>query len=265
MEFQKESNPDNNNQDSASSLNTPPPPTSITAASLARMIDHTLLKPEATIDDVRRVCQEALKFQFATVCVNSTHIQAVADLLQGSSTKPIAVIDFPLGAASSASKVFETREAIRCGAQEIDMVISIGALKDHNYSYVLDDIRQVVEAAQTGPTPVIVKVILETSNLTLEEKIIGCALSKAAGAHFVKTSTGFSTGGATVEDVTLMRKVVGPKIGVKASGGIRTYEDALKMIAAGANRLGTSAGVAIITQAQGLPASNVKSSSPSSY
>lgn len=209
---------------------------------LAAKIDHTLLKPDATPEDVKKVCEEASKYKFATVCVNSTWIGLAAQLLKGSGVKPIAVVGFPLGAASSASKAFEAREAIRAGAEEIDMVINIGALKGRDYHVVLEDIRQVVAASQPHP----VKVILETSNLNNDEKVIGCALSKAAGAAFVKTSTGFGSSGATAEDVALMRRVVGPEMGVKASGGIRTYEDASKMIAAGATRIGASASVAIV-------------------
>lgn len=211
---------------------------------LAGKIDHTLLKPDATPEEIRRMCDEAKKFHFATVCVNPANIKLTAELLKGSSTKPIAVVGFPLGAVSPATKAFETREAIQNGAREIDTVINIGALKSRDYGLVLEDIHTVVEAAKPYP----VKVILETSNLTQAEKIIGCALSKAAGAAFVKTSTGFASGGATAEDIALMREVVGPDMGVKASGGIRTFEDASKMIAAGANRIGASASVAIVTR-----------------
>ena len=211
---------------------------------LAGKIDHTLLKPDATPEEIRRMCDEAKKFHFATVCVNPANIKLTSELLKGSSTKPIAVVGFPLGAVSPATKAFETREAIQNGAREIDTVINIGALKSRDYGLVLEDIHTVVEAAKPYP----VKVILETSNLTQAEKIIGCALSKAAGAAFVKTSTGFASGGATAEDIALMREVVGPDMGVKASGGIRTYEDASKMIAAGANRIGASASVAIVTR-----------------
>jgi deoxyribose-phosphate aldolase len=211
---------------------------------LAAKIDHTLLKPDATREEIQRVCEEARKHHFATVCVNSTHVGYAAELLKGSVTKAIAVVGFPLGAASTASKAFEARESIRAGAQEIDMVINIGALKGRDYALVLEDIGQVVEASR----PYGVKVILETSNLTDDEKVIGCALSKAAGAAFVKTSTGFGSGGATADDIALMRRVVGPEMGVKASGGIRTYDDATKMIAAGASRIGASASVAIVTQ-----------------
>ncbi len=213
---------------------------------LAAKIDHTLLKPDATREEIQRVCEEARKHNFATVCVNSTYIGLVAEMLKGAQTKPIAVVGFPLGAAATATKAFEAREAVRQGAQEIDMVINIGALKGRDYALVLDDIKKVVEASH----PYGVKVILETSSLNDDEKIIGCALSKAAGAAFVKTSTGFASGGATADDISLMRRVVGPEMGVKASGGIRTYEDATKMIAAGANRIGASASVAIVMHAK---------------
>ncbi|MGZ6311691.1 MAG: deoxyribose-phosphate aldolase [Bdellovibrionota bacterium] len=214
--------------------------------SLASKIDHTLLKPDATREEIQRVCEEARKYHFATVCVNSAYAGMVAELLRGSVTKAIAVVGFPLGAGSTASKAFEAREAIRAGAQEIDMVINVGALKSRDYALVLEDIRQVVDASK----PYGVKVILETSSLNEDQKIIGCALSKAAGAAFVKTSTGFGSGGATTEDIALMRRVVGPEIGVKASGGIRNYEDAAKMIAAGASRIGASASVAIVLKSE---------------
>jgi deoxyribose-phosphate aldolase len=211
-------------------------------AELAAMIDHTLLKPEATKEDLARVCEEARQYRFATVCVNSSNIPLVAKLLRGSKVKPIAVVGFPLGAASTQAKVFEAKEAVAAGAEEIDMVINLGALKSKDYPTVYEDIRQVVE----GCRPHKVKVILETSSLNQDEKIISCALSKAAGAAFVKTSTGFGGGGATVEDIALMRRIVGDDVEVKASGGIRTREDAEKMIAAGANRIGASASVAIV-------------------
>ncbi len=209
---------------------------------LARSIDHTLLKPDATKAEIETLCKEALQYGFATVCINSTWVKLAAELLKGSTTLPIAVVGFPLGASSTQAKVFETQEAVKAGAKEIDMVIQLGALKGHDYALVLDDIRAVVEAA--APLPV--KVILEMSTLTQEQKIIGCALSKAAGAAFVKTSTGFGSGGATVGDIELMRKVVGPKMGIKASGGVRTREDALKMIEAGATRIGASASISIV-------------------
>jgi deoxyribose-phosphate aldolase len=210
---------------------------------LAPYIDHTLLKPSATRDDLVKLCDEARKYGFATVCVNSSNVALCARLLEGCGTRPIAVVGFPLGAGTTAAKVFETREAIRAGAAEIDMVINIGQLKARNYAYVDRDIREVVEAARPRP----VKVILETGALTRDEKVIGCALSKAAGAAFVKTSTGFGPGGATAEDVALMRQVVGDDVGVKASGGVRTTADAQRMVEAGANRLGASASVAIVT------------------
>ena len=214
-----------------------------TSADIAPYIDHTLLKPDATKDEVVKVAEEAKKHGFATVCVNSTNVGTVARVLAGSKVVPIAVVGFPLGAALPSAKAFEAREAIRCGAREIDTVINIGALKARDYALVLKDIAMVVDASKPYP----VKVILETSQLSQEEKIAGCVLSKAAGAAFVKTSTGFGGGGATAEDVALMRKVVGDDVGVKASGGVRSTEDALKMIQAGANRIGASASVAIIS------------------
>jgi deoxyribose-phosphate aldolase len=210
---------------------------------VAPYIDHTLLKPEATSAEVTKLCEEAKKYGFATVCVNSINVGLAARLLHGSNVLPIAVVGFPLGAMLPSAKAFETREAVRCGAREIDTVINIGALKSRDYALVLEDIRAVVQAAKPWP----VKVILETSQLNDEEKVVGCVLSKAAGAAFVKTSTGFAGGGATAEDVALMRRVVGNEMGVKASGGVRSTEDAMKMIAAGANRIGASASVAIVT------------------
>jgi deoxyribose-phosphate aldolase len=214
-----------------------------TSADIAPYIDHTLLKPDATRDEVVKLAEEARKHGFATVCVNSSHVGTAARVLAGSKTVPIAVVGFPLGAALPSAKAFEAREAVRCGAREIDMVVNIGALKAKDYGLVHKDIAMVVDASRPHP----VKVILETSQLTQEEKIAACVLSKAAGAAFVKTSTGFGGGGATAEDVALMRKVVGDDVGVKASGGIRSSDDALKMIQAGANRIGASASVAIIT------------------
>lgn len=210
---------------------------------LASMIDHTLLKPDATQQELEKICKEAAQYHFATVCVNSSNIPLVARLLRGTGVKPIAVVGFPLGAATSQAKVFEAREAIRAGAEEIDMVINIGALKSKDYKTVHEDIKQVVDASK----PHKVKVIIEASNLNNDEKIIACALSKTAGAAFVKTSTGFGSGGATVEDIQLMRRIVGEDMEVKASGGIRTKEDAEAMVKAGANRIGASASVAIVT------------------
>jgi deoxyribose-phosphate aldolase len=209
---------------------------------VAPLIDHTLLKPEATRAELEEVCAEARRFGFATVCVNSANVAFAARALEGSSVRPIAVVGFPLGAATTGAKAFETREAIRHGAKEIDMVINIGALKSRDLRFVLDDIRAVVDAAQKTP----VKVIIETSKLTDPEKIMASTLAAAAGAAFVKTSTGFGGGGATPEDVALMRSTVGEDVGVKASGGIRTIDDAEKAVAAGANRIGASSSVAIV-------------------
>jgi deoxyribose-phosphate aldolase len=211
---------------------------------LAKMIDHTLLKPEATQQEIAQLCFEARKYGFASVCVNPTWVSLCAELLKGSPVKVCTVIGFPLGATSSETKSFETETAIRQGATEIDMVINIGALKARDLDLVARDIRGVVNAAH--PRGAIVKVIIETVLLTDEEKTIASLLSKEAGADFVKTSTGFAGGGATVQDVALMRKAVGPEMGVKASGGVRTFEDAESMIKAGATRIGASAGVKIL-------------------
>lgn len=219
----------------------PPDPENI-----ATYIDHTLLKANATHDELVKLCDEARKYGTATVCVNSTNVDEAAALLQGSHTVPIAVVGFPLGAALPEVKAFEARQAVRNGAREIDTVINVGALKDKDYQLVFDDIQEVVDAV----APVPVKVIIETCLLDHDQKVIACALSKAAGAAFVKTSTGFSTGGATAEDIALMRGIVGPDMGVKASGGVRTLADARKMIDAGASRIGCSASVAIVEAAQ---------------
>jgi deoxyribose-phosphate aldolase len=211
---------------------------------LAKMIDHTLLKPDATQQEIAQLCFEARKHEFASVCVNPTWVELCAQLLKGSPVKVCTVIGFPLGATSSETKAFETETAIRQGATEIDMVINIGALKARDLETVARDIRGVVNAAHAHG--IIVKVIIETALLTDEEKTLASLLSKEAGADFVKTSTGFAGGGATVHDVELMRKTVGPQMGVKASGGVRTFEDADAMIKAGATRIGASAGVKII-------------------
>ncbi len=213
------------------------------AGPLAGFIDHTLLKPEATKEQLLALAEEARRYQFATVCVNSANVKLMTQFLAGSGVPVCAVVGFPLGAMTPRAKAFETREAVRCGAREIDMVLNIGALKSGDHALVMKDIHMVVEAAK----PVGVKVILETSKLDHDEKVIACALSKAAGAAFVKTSTGFGGGGATAEDIALMRSVVGKEMGVKASGGVRSADDAHKMIAAGASRLGASASVAIVT------------------
>ena len=211
---------------------------------LAKMIDHTLLKPDATQQEIAQLCFEARKYGFASVCVNPTWVSLCAELLKGSSAKVCTVIGFPLGATSSETKAFETETAIRQGATEIDMVVNIGALKARDLETVAKDIRGVVNVAHGRN--IIVKVIIETTLLTDEEKTIACLISKEAGADFVKTSTGFAGGGATVHDVELMRKTVGPQMGVKASGGVRTFEDAASMIKAGATRIGASAGVKIL-------------------
>lgn len=212
---------------------------------LAGYIDHTLLKPDATRDDIKKLCDDARKHHFASVCVNTTWVPLCKSLLAGSGVMVCAVVGFPLGAMAPNAKAFEAKEAVRAGADEIDMVLNLGALKSRDYGLVLEDIRKVVEAAR----PARVKVILETGALTQEEKIQGITLSKIAGAAFVKTSTGFGPGGATVEDIALMRKLVGAEMGVKASGGVRTQEDAVNMVAAGASRIGASASVAIVTGA----------------
>ncbi|MBI2026582.1 MAG: deoxyribose-phosphate aldolase [Deltaproteobacteria bacterium] len=213
-------------------------------ADLAPFIDHTLLKPDATHEELKNLCQEAIQYSFATVCVNSSNIALVKSYLKDSSVKPIAVVGFPLGACSTSAKVFEAQEALAQGACEIDMVMNIGALKSKDYLKVFQDIEEVVVGCKKIP----VKVILETSSLDNNEKSIACALSKMAGAAFVKTSTGFGGGGATVEDIRLMRKIVGPDMGVKASGGIKNFEDAVQLIEAGANRLGSSKSVSLVTQ-----------------
>ena len=209
---------------------------------LARIIDHTYLKPDGDRAQIEKLCAEARQYKFASVCVNTTMVHLASELLKDSGVNVCAVIGFPLGAGTTASKVFEAQEAVRCGAVEVDMVINVGALKSRDYALVEYDIRKVVQ----GVEGTLVKVIIETCLLTDEEKVIACALAKAAGAHFVKTSTGFSKGGATVEDVALMRRVVGPEMGVKASGGIRDAETAIAMVKAGATRLGVSASVAIV-------------------
>jgi deoxyribose-phosphate aldolase len=233
---------------------------------VAKMIDHTLLKPDATQQEIAQLCFEARKYGFASVCINPTWVSLCAELLKGSSVKVCTVIGFPLGATSSETKVFETETAIRQGATEIDMVINIGALKARDLDLVAKDIRGVVVASHSHGA--IVKVIIEAVLLNDEEKTIACLLSKEAGADFVKTSTGFASGGATVHDVELMRKAVGPQMGVKAAGGVRTFEDAQKMIQAGATRIGASAGVKIIQgpsgQSSGVRDANI-TSVPKSY
>jgi deoxyribose-phosphate aldolase len=212
--------------------------------SLSHMIDHTLLKPEATQDEIARLCYEARKHGFASVCVNPANVKLCAELLKGSDVLICTVVGFPLGATSIESKVFEAQKAIRDGATEVDMVINVGALKSHDYQLVQRDIASVAHVCHGDDA--ILKVIIEAALLSDEEKVAGCQIAKVAGADFVKTSTGFGPGGATAEDVALMRRVVGPKMGVKAAGGIRTYADAQRMIAAGASRIGASASVKIV-------------------
>jgi deoxyribose-phosphate aldolase len=210
---------------------------------LASLIDHTLLKPDAAREDIERLCREAAQFHFASVCVNPNWVPLCRDLLRGSGVKVCTVIGFPFGSHLPDVKAYEARRAVEQGAEEVDMVINIGALKSKDYATVEKDIAGVVDAVGKNT---VVKVILETAMLTREEKIMGSSLAKAAGADYVKTSTGFGGGGATVEDVRLMRETVGPEIGVKASGGIRTKEDVEAMVAAGATRIGASAGVKIV-------------------
>lgn len=211
---------------------------------IANMIDHTVLKAFSTREDVKKICAEAKEYGFFSVCINPTHIELAKKELEGSDVKVCTVIGFPLGANTSEVKAFETKDAISKGAHEVDMVINVGALKDKDYDLVYNDIKSVVDAANKEA---LVKVIIETCYLTDEEKKIACELSVKAGADYVKTSTGFGTGGSTPEDIKLMRDVVGPNIGVKASGGVRTTEDAIKVIDAGASRIGASASISIAT------------------
>lgn len=218
----------------------------IPLAELAKYIDHTLLKPDSTAEQFDQLCKEALMYKFKSVCVNSSWVSYVSKKLRGSDIIVCSVVGFPLGGMDSRSKAFETQNAIENGAKEIDMVINIGALKSGNLKLVEEDIRAVRRASRSNT---ILKVIFETNLLTENEKILACEISKKAGADFVKTSTGFSGGGATVEDVILMRRIVGPTMGVKASGGIRDYNSAVALIKAGANRLGCGASVAIMTGA----------------
>ncbi len=213
---------------------------------LAKMIDHTLLGPTASTAGVEKLCQEAKKHAFASVCVNPCHAALAKDLLAGTAVKVCVVIGFPHGMTIGEVKAFEAQKAVAVGAEELDMVINVAALKEGNYETVLDDIRGVCAVAEKAPNPVLVKVILETALLEDEEKRAGAILTKAGGANFVKTSTGFASGGATVEDVSLLRQAVGPTMGVKAAGGIHDYETALALIEAGATRLGASRSLVIL-------------------
>lgn len=216
-------------------------------SNIAVLIDHTLLKPEASRDEIRKLCAEAARFGFASVCINPWYVPLATELLRGTKVKVCTVVGFPLGATLPRVKIYEAEESVKLGAQEIDMVINVGALKSGEDDAVQCEIRGVVEASHRGGA--ICKVILETALLTLEEKVRASLDCKLAGADFVKTSTGFSTAGATIEDVALMRAVVGPGLGVKAAGGVRTFEDLKKMVGAGATRIGASASVKIMEQA----------------
>ena len=213
---------------------------------LNKYIDHTLLKADATKEQITKLCNEAKQYDFASVCVNTCYVPLCKELLKDSDVKVCTVVGFPLGAMDSKSKAYEAKTAVLNGAEEVDMVINIGALKDKDYKYVTNDIKEIVEASK----PAIVKVIIETCLLTDEEKIEACKCALEAKAAFVKTSTGFSTNGATLEDVKLMKETVRDNCKVKAAGGIRTYEDAIKMIEAGADRLGCSAGIKIMEEAK---------------
>ena len=214
---------------------------------IAKYIDHTILKPESTVEDVKRLCKEAKEYNFASVCVNGCYAKLVSTELAGSDVKTCVVVGFPLGAMTKEAKAFETIDAIKNGANEIDMVINVGALKGKNYDLVKEDIEAVVNAAKGKA---IVKVIIETCLLTDEEKVKVCEIAKEAKADFVKTSTGFSSGGATKEDIALMRKTVGKDLGVKASGGVRDYKTAMDMINAGASRIGASESITIVSESK---------------
>jgi deoxyribose-phosphate aldolase len=217
-------------------------------AEIARLIDHTLLKADASRDEIQKLCEEALQYEFASVCVNPWNVPQAADILRGSDVKVCTVTGFPLGATLPEVKVFETQRAIHHGAQEIDMVINIGALKSAQLGLVESDIRGVVIASHDGGA--ICKVIIETCLLTRDEKVRAALAAKNAGADYVKTSTGFSTAGATPEDVRLIRETIGPGAGIKAAGGVRTLQDLERMVEAGATRIGASAGVKIVDEAR---------------
>jgi deoxyribose-phosphate aldolase len=214
---------------------------------IAKYIDHTVLKPQASVEEVKKLCIEAREYNFASVCVNGCHTKLVSTELAGTDVKTCVVVGFPLGAMTKEAKAFETTDAIKNGASEIDMVINVGALKDKNYVLVKEDIEAVVNAAKGAA---LVKVIIETCLLTDEEKIKACEIAKEAKADFVKTSTGFSTSGATAEDIALMRKTVGEELGVKASGGVRDFKTAVAMIEAGASRIGSSNSIAIVNESK---------------
>ena len=225
-----------------------PPLERIDADDLARMIDHTLLKPEATGDQIAVLCQEAIAVHFAAVCVHPTYVALCRELLQGTEVEIATVAGFPLGATLPEVKAYEAQRTIAAGASEVDMVLNVGALKSGNHELVYQDVGAVAQACHARSA--LLKVIIEAALLTDEEKVAACVLAQAAGADYVKTSTGFGPGGATVEDVALMRRTVGPDMGIKAAGGIRTYADALAMVGAGATRIGASAGVKIVQEAR---------------
>lgn len=229
------------------------------AAHIARRIDHTLLKPDATPEEIRKLCEESLHYGFASVCVHPWNVPQAAELLRGSGVRVTTVVAFPLGATLPQVKIFEAEEALRAGAEEIDMVINLGALKSGQYDAVEADIRGVVEACHRRGA--ICKVILETALLTSDEKVRGSLAAKSAGADFVKTSTGFGPGGATPEDIRLIRATVGPEMGIKAAGGVRTLRDLRQMVEAGATRVGSSAGVKIVEEALGGSPSNTPGTS----
>lgn len=212
---------------------------------LNKYIDHTLLKADARQEEIVKLCQEAKDYHFMSVCINPCWVREAADLLRDSDVKVCTVIGFPLGASSSQVKIFEAKQAVADGAEEIDMVLNISAAKDGNWVYIEEEIAAIVQAV---PAEVLVKVIIETCLLNEEEKVAACQVAQKAGADFVKTSTGFSTGGAKVEDIRLMRKTVGPDMGVKASGGVSNQADAIAMIEAGASRIGASKGIAIVSE-----------------
>jgi deoxyribose-phosphate aldolase len=220
----------------------------LSPSEITALIDHTVLKADATHDQIERLCQEARTYGFGAVCVNAVYVGLCCELLQGAETEIAAVAGFPLGATLPEVKAYEAGRAIAAGATEIDMVLHVGALKDRRYDAVLEDIRTVVQSCQAHDA--VLKVIIEAALLTDEEKVAACYLAQRAGADFVKTSTGFGPGGAVLEDVALMRRTIGPEMGLKAAGGIRTYADALAMVAAGATRIGASSGVQIVEQAR---------------
>lgn len=230
--------------------------TTVDIKTMASMIDHTVLKPGTTREQVVQYCRQAIEHNFASVCINPCFVKLVAQELKNSEVKTCTVIGFPLGSNTTEVKAYEAKKAVEEGAQEVDMVINVGALKEGDLEYVENDIAQVVKASQGA----LVKVIIETCLLTDQEKVTVCTLAKKAGAHFVKTSTGFSTGGATSADIALMRKTVGDSIGVKASGGVRSLQEALAMIEAGANRIGTSSGLAIMNEMNGAIVQNSETS-----